>query len=168
MITYLLDGPTKGKGEDAYEEPARHPWQATPAPPSCGPRRQSPTSTYRPGDPRSAALGPSTCHAGIETGSRCTCAFTTGVDVFNAARLKGHAHLKTTERHIHLSKRHLEYAQEKIERFRARPETRVQGANPLNGGIRQQHLNLGNRARTYGVGCGSELWFNSALARPSD
>ena len=31
MITYLLDDPTKGirKGEGAYEESARHPWQAT-------------------------------------------------------------------------------------------------------------------------------------------
>ncbi len=85
---------------------------------------------------------------GIETGSRCTCAFTTGVDAFNPVRLKGHAYLKTTERHIHLSKRHLEYAQAKIERFRARPETRAQGSYPLKGGIRQQHLNLGNRARS--------------------
>jgi integrase len=43
-----------------------------------------------------------------------------GIDVFSVAKLMGHADLDTTQRYVHLSKGHLEDAQRKIERFRAR------------------------------------------------
>ncbi len=43
-----------------------------------------------------------------------------GIDVFSVAKLMGHADLSTTERYVHLSKGHLEDAQKKMERFRAR------------------------------------------------
>jgi len=45
-----------------------------------------------------------------------------GTDPLTLARLMGHADLKTTQRYVHLSKRHLEQAQVKIERFRAERE----------------------------------------------
>jgi integrase len=45
-----------------------------------------------------------------------------GTDPLTLARLMGHADLKTTQRYVHLSKRHLVEAQEKIERFRAERE----------------------------------------------
>jgi len=41
-----------------------------------------------------------------------------GVDPLTLARLMGHADLKTTQRYVHLSKRHLAEAQARIERFR--------------------------------------------------
>jgi len=47
-----------------------------------------------------------------------------GIDVFSVAKLMGHADLSTTERYVHLSKGHLEDAQKKIERFRARQHSR--------------------------------------------
>jgi len=49
-----------------------------------------------------------------------TRAIEAGIEVFSAAKLMGHADLSTTERYVHLSKAHLEDAQKKIERFRAR------------------------------------------------
>ena len=49
-----------------------------------------------------------------------TRAIEAGVDVFSVAKLMGHADLSTTQRYVHLSKGHLEDAQKKIERFRAR------------------------------------------------
>jgi site-specific recombinase XerD len=39
-----------------------------------------------------------------------TRAIEAGIDVFSVARLMGHADLDTTQRYIHLSKRHLEEA----------------------------------------------------------
>jgi site-specific recombinase XerD len=49
-----------------------------------------------------------------------TRAIEAGIDVFSVAKLMGHADLDTTQRYVHLSKGHLEDAQKKIERFRAR------------------------------------------------
>jgi len=49
-----------------------------------------------------------------------TRAIEAGIDVFSVAKLMGHADLSTTERYVHLSKGHLEDAQKKMERFRAR------------------------------------------------
>jgi len=49
-----------------------------------------------------------------------TRAIEAGIDVFSVAKLMGHADLDTTQRYVHLSKGHLEEAQKKIERFRAR------------------------------------------------
>src|SRR5713226_2598559 len=49
-----------------------------------------------------------------------TRAIEAGIDVFSLAKLMGHADLSTTRRYVHLSKGHLEDAQKKIERFRAR------------------------------------------------
>jgi len=43
-----------------------------------------------------------------------------GIDLFSVAKLMGHADLSATQRYVHLSKGHLEDAQKKIERFRAR------------------------------------------------
>lgn len=45
-----------------------------------------------------------------------------GMDPLTLARLMGHADLKTTQRYVHLSKRHLMDAQAKIEQFRAERE----------------------------------------------
>ncbi len=42
-----------------------------------------------------------------------------GTDPLTLAKLMGHADLKTTQRYVHLSKRHLAEAQTRIERFRA-------------------------------------------------
>jgi integrase len=42
-----------------------------------------------------------------------------GTDVLTLMRLMGHADLKTTARYVHLSKRHLDEAQKKIEEYRA-------------------------------------------------
>src|SRR6266404_2455434 len=49
-----------------------------------------------------------------------TRAIEAGIDVFSVAKLMGHADLDTTQRYVHLAKGHLEDAQKKIERFRAR------------------------------------------------
>ncbi len=49
-----------------------------------------------------------------------TRAIEAGIDIFSVAKLMGHADLSTTQRYVHLSKGHLEDAQKKIERFRAR------------------------------------------------
>ncbi len=49
-----------------------------------------------------------------------TRAIEAGIDVFSVAKLMGHADLSTTQRYVHLSKGHLEDAQKRIERFRAR------------------------------------------------
>jgi len=49
-----------------------------------------------------------------------TRAIEAGIDVFSVAKLMGHADLSATHRYVHLSKGHLEDAQKKIERFRAR------------------------------------------------
>lgn len=46
-----------------------------------------------------------------------------GIDVFSVAKLMGHADLRVTERYVHLSKRHLEDAQKRIERFRVRRQS---------------------------------------------
>jgi site-specific recombinase XerD len=43
-----------------------------------------------------------------------------GIGVFSVAKLMGHADLSATQRYVHLSKGHLEDAQKKMERFRAR------------------------------------------------
>ena len=43
-----------------------------------------------------------------------------GIDLFSVAKLMGHADLSATERYVHLSKGHLEEAQKRMERFRAR------------------------------------------------
>jgi integrase len=48
-----------------------------------------------------------------------TRAIEAGMDSMTLARLMGHADLKTTQRYVHLSKRHLAEAQAKVERFRA-------------------------------------------------
>lgn len=45
-----------------------------------------------------------------------------GTDLLALMRLMGHADLKTTMRYVHLSKRHLAEAQERIERYRAERE----------------------------------------------
>ena len=45
-----------------------------------------------------------------------------GTDPLTLARIMGHADLKTTQRYVHLSKRHLVDAQAKIEQFRAERE----------------------------------------------
>ena len=45
-----------------------------------------------------------------------------GTDPLTLARIMGHADLKTTQRYVHLSKRHLADAQTKIERFRIERE----------------------------------------------
>jgi integrase len=45
-----------------------------------------------------------------------------GTDPLTLARIMGHADLKTTQRYVHLSKRHLVDAQAKIERFRVERE----------------------------------------------
>ena len=54
-----------------------------------------------------------------------TRAIEAGIDVFSVAKLMGHADLSTTQRYVHLSKGHLEDAQKKIERFRARTIRRI-------------------------------------------
>lgn len=51
-----------------------------------------------------------------------TRAIESGIDPLTLARLMGHADLKTTQRYVHLSKRHLADAQAKIERYRAERE----------------------------------------------
>lgn len=51
-----------------------------------------------------------------------TRAIEAGTDPLTLAKLMGHADLKTTQRYVHLSKRHLEEAQARIERFRAQRE----------------------------------------------
>lgn len=48
-----------------------------------------------------------------------TRAIEAGMDSMTLARLMGHADLKTTQRYVHLSKRHLAEAQTRIEQFRA-------------------------------------------------
>jgi integrase/recombinase XerD len=48
-----------------------------------------------------------------------TRAIEAGMDSMTLARLMGHADLKTTQRYVHLSKRHLAEAQAKVEQFRA-------------------------------------------------
>jgi integrase len=47
-----------------------------------------------------------------------TRAIESGLDSMSLARLMGHADLKTTQRYVHLSKRHLAEAQTRIEQFR--------------------------------------------------
>ena len=51
-----------------------------------------------------------------------TRAIEAGMDSMTLARLMGHADLKTTQRYVHLSKRHLAEAQARIERYRAERE----------------------------------------------
>jgi integrase len=51
-----------------------------------------------------------------------TRAIEAGMDPLTLAKLMGHADLKTTQRYVHLSKRHLVGAQEKMERFRVERE----------------------------------------------
>jgi site-specific recombinase XerD len=46
-----------------------------------------------------------------------------GLDPLTLQRLMGHGDLKTTERYVHLSKRHLAEAQIRVERFRLERET---------------------------------------------
>lgn len=48
-----------------------------------------------------------------------TRAIEAGMDSMTLARLMGHADLKTTQRYVHLSKRHLAEAQTRIEQYRA-------------------------------------------------
>lgn len=48
-----------------------------------------------------------------------TRAIEAGMDCMTLARLMGHADLKTTQRYVHLSKRHLAEAQTRIEQYRA-------------------------------------------------
>ena len=45
-----------------------------------------------------------------------------GTDLLSLAKLMGHADLKTTQRYVHLSKRHLSEVQTRIERHRAERE----------------------------------------------
>ena len=51
-----------------------------------------------------------------------TRAIEAGVDPLTLAKLMGHADLKTTQRYVHLSKRHLVQAQARMEQFRAERE----------------------------------------------
>jgi integrase/recombinase XerD len=51
-----------------------------------------------------------------------TRAIEAGMDSMTLARPVGHADLKTTQRYVHLSKRHLAEAQRRIENFRAERE----------------------------------------------
>jgi integrase len=64
-----------------------------------------------------------------------TRAIEAGMDSMTLARLMGHADLKTTQRYVHLSKRHLAEAQAKVEQFRAVREIAeaeaVKGASTL-------------------------------------
>jgi site-specific recombinase XerD len=51
-----------------------------------------------------------------------TRAIESGTDPLTLMKLMGHADLKTTDRYVHLSKRHLGEAQNKIEKYRAERE----------------------------------------------
>jgi integrase len=75
-----------------------------------------------------------------------------GVDPLSLQKLMGHEDLKTTMRYVHLSRRHLDEAQKKIECFRSKREVaESHGTSERDAYCRENYRECRNKPRRFGA-----------------